>query len=260
MLKRFITCISICISICIYTTSYAESITPNTSQKEIEEQQKKLLRYVTVTPSKESVATFDVDAAVAAGEDRVIIELGLKFNEFSRAMSDQMRDHIPVDGKLSIPNICADSSVAIELPEEIKKQQEILLRYVTTPKEGYAIFDVNAAVAADEDRVIIELGLKFNEFSRAMSNPTRDGIPFYGNWCGLGHGGEHGDPIDTLDSLCQMHDECYAANGYFNCGCNATLRAQISYYLGFSWMYGVNEEQKIAAQTIMTFFLVMPCF
>src|SRR5690348_11508201 len=49
------------------------------------------------------------------------------------------------------------------------------------------------------------------------------GIPVYGNWCGPGHGGESGPPIDPVDQVCCRHDKCYDQRGYFDCSCNPPL-------------------------------------
>ena len=49
------------------------------------------------------------------------------------------------------------------------------------------------------------------------------GVPVYGNWCGPGHGGESGSPIDPVDQVCCRHDKCYDSRGYFDCSCDRTL-------------------------------------
>lgn len=47
--------------------------------------------------------------------------------------------------------------------------------------------------------------------------------PVYGNWCGPNHPidmSRAGPPIDSLDGACLRHDQCIAARGQFDCGCD----------------------------------------
>ena len=60
----------------------------------------------------------------------------------------------------------------------------------------------------------------------AEAGELKEYFPRYGNWCGWGHGG--GDTVDALDEACKRHDECYKAEGDFNCGCDEVLIDEIS--------------------------------
>jgi hypothetical protein len=46
----------------------------------------------------------------------------------------------------------------------------------------------------------------------------------YGNWCGPGCSGPE-DPVDDLDTCCQIHDNCYNARGWGACSCDRELMA-----------------------------------
>jgi len=240
------TCLCILIT-CICTNSYAESVKPIALPdevvlpREMQEQQDRLKRYSSV---KDGLVIFDVDAAIAAGEDREIMEIGRRLNEYGRFFSI-----------FSYSRAYPEKPVA--LPKEMQEQQNRLERYVAVSKEGHVTFDVDAAIAAGEDKEIMEIGRRLNEFSRAMNNPTRSGIPVYGNWCGPWYG--DGEPIDALDAICRAHDQCYDFAGWLDCGCDATLRQQIMNYLGFSGFYGITEEQKFWAQAILAWFSISPC-
>lgn len=52
------------------------------------------------------------------------------------------------------------------------------------------------------------------------------GVAVYGNWCGPGHGGP-GAPIDPVDRVCQLHDQCYDQRGYLDCSCDRDLVARM---------------------------------
>jgi hypothetical protein len=64
---------------------------------------------------------------------------------------------------------------------------------------------------------------KKTSIATGRSVKMASGIPIYGNWCGPGHGGESGPPIDPVDQVCCRHDKCYDQIGYFACSCNQDL-------------------------------------
>ncbi len=43
----------------------------------------------------------------------------------------------------------------------------------------------------------------------------------YGNYCGLGNSG--GKPVNTVDKICQTHDNCYSSKGWGKCSCDKAL-------------------------------------
>lgn len=153
------------------------------------------------------------------------------------------------------------NQVAIEMPDEVRDYIDRLKPYVTISEEGYILFDEEAAVNAGEDNLFIEKGNGVSQISRAfVDDPmstietlTREGIPFYGNWCGPGHSGP-GAPIDIIDYYCREHDYCYEDRGYFNCSCNQTLLNGL-----FSVYSTLGFEQRNIADIIISTFYLMPC-
>lgn len=54
----------------------------------------------------------------------------------------------------------------------------------------------------------------------------------YGNWCGGGCSGLNGPPIDEVDAICKVHDECYSATDRCSiCKCDAELIASLQLVL-----------------------------
>ena len=174
---------------------------------------------------------FDRNAAAAAGEDDEFIELGCKIiNGWTREQQE----------------------VISGMSAEFRKLADEFSQYVAKLND-LPVFDVNAAVAAGKDDEFIELGRKFNEFGRAMTNPTRDGFPFWGNWCGPGHSGPN-PPVDVLDHICKARDQCYEKVGYLACSCDSALLTGIQ--LGFDKMTAL---ERVAAILVYTWFLDSPC-
>jgi hypothetical protein len=50
-------------------------------------------------------------------------------------------------------------------------------------------------------------------------------LPFYGNYCGRGHGDPTGNtpPIDAVDAVCREHNRCYGLLGDFDRRCDRDL-------------------------------------
>lgn len=84
-------------------------------------------------------------------------------------------------------------------------------------------------------------------------------LPYYGNWCGIGHGA--GYPIDELDCACMDHDIDYEGSNY--AGRLATsdqrLVARAKYILRKGWMeryaplrsYAFYRGKQIIAYTLV---------
>ena len=55
--------------------------------------------------------------------------------------------------------------------------------------------------------------------------PRRLSLPFYGNYCGRGHGDPTGNtpPVDAVDAVCRQHNGCYALLGDFDRRCDRDL-------------------------------------
>ena len=259
----------IAFTVCIHANSYADlACKPVVADKEWQERLDKVQRYVSTS---ESQVVFDVDAAVAAGEDEMVIEIGRKMNEISRVRQEiQTREGMPILGNLYVPGHGGDETPACKpgmtdlpvmkiLSKEWQERLEKVQRYVSTSKEGQVAFDVDAAVAAGEDEMVIEIGRKVNEISRArQGGQTRDGIelPGYGNWCGPLHSGPE-PPTGLLDSLCQMHDNCYAERGYFACSCDAELRAMAAIAIASGRL---TPTELMVAAAIVAYFTAAPCW
>jgi hypothetical protein len=55
--------------------------------------------------------------------------------------------------------------------------------------------------------------------------PQQLSLPFYGNYCGRGHGDPTGNtpPIDAVDAVCREHNRCYGLLGDFDRRCDRDL-------------------------------------
>lgn len=136
-----------------------------------------------------------------------------------------------------------------------------LTKYVVTDSDGRSRFDEERAMKEGASKDVIAAGIEFDALAAAYEAEAGDGtqgpasrlsFPVWGNWCGPGHGG--GQPKDTLDRLCMRHDKCYASRGYFDCYCDAVLKAEIRRY---SSRMGTRERAVAAAITVV--FSVTPC-
>lgn len=69
-------------------------------------------------------------------------------------------------------------------------------------------------------------------------------LPFYGNYCGPGHGDPTGNtpPKDAVDAVCRRHDLCYQKYGYFDCRCDRQLIVDMP-----SAIVKMNDPKGIAA-------------
>ena len=86
--------------------------------------------------------------------------------------------------------------------------------------------------------------------------PSGSGLPIYGNFCGPDHGDPTKTPVDAVDAACMVHDACYDATNYFNCGCDRTLIADMPAAIAASPCL----EGKVAGAAVMGYFAQAPCF
>ncbi len=107
-----------------------------------------------------------------------------------------------------------------------------------TPRQLVASRHIRADVAADR------------------SVKMTAGIPVYGNWCGPGHGGESGPPIDPVDQVCCRHDKCYDQRGYFDCLCDQDLLNAMPGAIADS---RTPPDGIIAGMAIIAAFEITPC-
>lgn len=107
-------------------------------------------------------------------------------------------------------------------------------------------FDENAAKMAGASADVIAAGQAFNKIMDAENNGLRKfSFPIWGNWCGPGHGGESGGPVDELDTACMHHDLCYEQQGYFSCDCDQALIDEID----LRWPRMKQKERITAVAT-----------
>ena len=84
-------------------------------------------------------------------------------------------------------------------------------------------------------------------------------MPTYGNWCGPNHPQNilnASAPVDTLDTICQKHDICYAQTGYIACECDKQFNAEISSGLKNG---SLKWREKIFARSFLLYFKGSPC-
>jgi hypothetical protein len=80
-------------------------------------------------------------------------------------------------------------------------------------------------------------------------------LPFYGKYCGPGHGDpSHCSPDDQVDAVCCQHDHCYE-DGYFDCGCDCDLVRSMPSAIANT----ASADGKDIGAKAMAFFAVSPC-
>lgn len=136
-----------------------------------------------------------------------------------------------------------------------------LIKYVVTDSHGRSRFDEERAMDERVSKDVIAAGIEFGALAGAYEAHAVDGTQapasrlsflVWGNWSGPGHCG--GQPKDILDILCMRHDKCYASRGYFNCYCDAVLKAEVRRY---SSRMGTGE--RAVAAVLRVVFSVTPC-
>ncbi len=129
-------------------------------------------------------------------------------------------------------------------------------KYVVSDNGTYS-FDRDTALADGSSSEVLAMGDAFEDVAASYSAAesgvaARAGFPVWGNWCGPGHGG--GKAVDTLDKWCKIHDECYAARGYFDCICDKQLRDGIALDA-----HKMTAGEKVVAGGIVVYFSITPC-
>jgi hypothetical protein len=84
----------------------------------------------------------------------------------------------------------------------------------------YPVGEISIPVAPELANSLAKIGS-----SDDRSTPQRLSLPFYGNYCGRGHGDPTGNtpPIDPVDAVCREHNRCYRLLGDFDRRCDRDL-------------------------------------
>ena len=103
--------------------------------------------------------------------------------------------------------------------DEVKTFEEIS-KYLEIDEKGHKWFNDTVARENGVLQETIDVGIIYNAILlRSLPDDSEGTWSLgYGNWCGKGNNGQ--DPIDVLDSLCKIHDECYAKEGWGSRACN----------------------------------------
>ena len=80
--------------------------------------------------------------------------------------------------------------------------------------------EISIPVASELANSLAKIGSPGNRIT-----PQQLSLPFYGNYCGRGHGDPSGNtpPIDAVDAVCREHDRCYGLLGDFDRRCDRNL-------------------------------------
>jgi hypothetical protein len=177
----------------------------------------------------------------------------------------------PINGNSSLLDClaeCPDSNACMSEDqtkevEELRKWREdfkAIEKYLIHNPHNtrLVIFDEQKAKSDHLSQYLIDIGEEVQNVSIGFSESTTIGIkkivvPIYGKWCGLNYGS--GKPIDTLDSLCMVHDKCYDKRGKFACSCDRDLTRSI--------LKNILKFKKIReygyALAVFTYFTKSPC-
>ncbi len=154
--------------------------------------------------------------------------------------------------------LCPTSAYASVVTEyENEKIRQTVKKYITVEENLLMTFDEGAALANNEDELVIEVGNKIEEFALAYYYADNSDVmpyvdmnfPVYGNYCGPGTPDYNGVPVDRLDTACQAHDKCYREKGDWNCECDENLIASVKSMLG-----GLKGTARVAGNAIIAFF------
>ena len=144
------------------------------------------------------------------------------------------------------------------LGEQFDEQLNLAMQYMRTNADESTYFDMTAAEEAGASAATLEVGSLINQLAVSQRGAGDDqmttmlSVPIWGNWCGPGHGG--GYAVDVLDSICQTHDNCYAARGYFACSCDRAIVADIR-----NNIYRMTTGERIMAAAVSTYFTYCLC-
>ena len=80
--------------------------------------------------------------------------------------------------------------------------------------------EISIPVASELADSLTKIGSPDNQIT-----PQQLSLPFYGNYCGRGHGDPTGNtpPIDAVDAVCREHNRCYRLLGDFDRRCDRDL-------------------------------------
>jgi len=80
--------------------------------------------------------------------------------------------------------------------------------------------EISIPVASELANSLAKIGSPDNRIT-----PQQLSLPFYGNYCGRGHGDPTGNtpPIDAVDAVCREHNRCYRLLGDFDRRCDRDL-------------------------------------
>jgi hypothetical protein len=80
--------------------------------------------------------------------------------------------------------------------------------------------EISIPVASELANSLAKIGSPDNRIT-----PQQLSLPFYGNYCGRGHGDPTGNtpPIDAVDAVCREHNRCYRLLGDFDTQCDRDL-------------------------------------
>jgi hypothetical protein len=80
--------------------------------------------------------------------------------------------------------------------------------------------EISIPVASELANSLAKIGSPDNQIT-----PQQLSLPFYGNYCGRGHGDPTGNtpPIDAVDAVCREHNRCYRLLGDFDRRCDRDL-------------------------------------
>lgn len=144
------------------------------------------------------------------------------------------------------------------LGSQFDEQLNLTLQYMRTAADESTYFDMAAAEEAGASAATREIGSLINQLAVSQRGAgenqmtTMLSVPIWGNWCGPGHGG--GNAVDVLDSICQTHDYCYAARGYFACSCDRQIVLDIR-----NNIYRMTSGERVMAAAVSTYFTYCLC-
>ena len=145
--------------------TFAETEDPSLTPDEYQELLEKGRKYIAMR-SGSRLYVFDINAAIAAGEDQAFIERGIKFNELNEYM-----EKITIMGNMEL-----QATPPFSLPGNLGERLGKFQKYISTPDDNITlpVFDVDAAVAAGEDEELVEMGRMFNQVSRGFHEEALD--------------------------------------------------------------------------------------
>ena len=152
----------------------------------------------------------------------------------------------------SFPNFANAMTEINEFSDMNQVENEVNKYVVSEGKE--VTFNMEQAILDGQSDFILSIGENINTINSAYKNTVSTSndvmmipelsLPIWGNWCGPGHGG--GQPKDLLDYSCMLHDKDYAKYGYFDCGSDRRLIANIN--LHYKNMGAVEKGVALAVK------------